>query len=232
MHTSRPQSQRSTFPLAVTLALAACGSLMLSACGESPTEQPEVASPQPAPSSPPAGTRTDRTWTTLTDAELTGAHRAQLARATSARDAMFGQLTRALMQAMAQHGPAGAIDACRIEAPAIAARTAQDQSLRIGRTSWKLRNADNQTPQWATAFLEERAAEPRHAFADDGTFAAFLPIRMMSLCLTCHGEPAMIPADVGSALAQHYPNDQATGFGNGDLRGWFWVEVPGEALAP
>jgi hypothetical protein len=28
------------------------------------------------------------------------------------------------------------------------------------------------------------------------------------------------------ALAARYPDDRATGFAPGDLRGWFWVEVP------
>jgi hypothetical protein len=31
---------------------------------------------------------------------------------------------------------------------------------------------------------------------------------------------------VKEALAEHYPEDQATGFQEGDLRGWFCIEVP------
>jgi len=30
-------------------------------------------------------------------------------------------------------------------------------------------------------------------------------------------------------LAAKYPMDQATGFKEGDLRGWFWIEVPPSA---
>ena len=29
-----------------------------------------------------------------------------------------------------------------------------------------------------------------------------------------------------AVLAKEYPADQATGFKENDLRGWFWVEVP------
>jgi hypothetical protein len=31
---------------------------------------------------------------------------------------------------------------------------------------------------------------------------------------------------VREELKERYPADQATGFKDGDLRGWFWVEVP------
>jgi len=45
-------------------------------------------------------------------------------------------------------------------------------------------------------------------------------------CVVCHGDPAQIPDAVLAALAARYPDDRATGFAEGDLRGWFWVEVP------
>jgi hypothetical protein len=31
---------------------------------------------------------------------------------------------------------------------------------------------------------------------------------------------------VREELAERYPADRATGFKVGDIRGWFWVEVP------
>jgi len=211
---------------AVILALAAgCGE---QTPAESATAPSEPGIPGASGTPPRQATADDRTWRALSNSDMTAAHRAQSAKAAAARDAMFGNLTRALMQAMGSAGPAGAIDACRIEAPAIATRTADERSVRIGRTSWKLRNPENVPPQWAHAFLDARPEEPTHALADDGTLGALLPIRMMSLCLTCHGEPGMIPADVQDELARLYPDDQATGFGNNDLRGWFWVEVPAD----
>jgi hypothetical protein len=41
----------------------------------------------------------------------------------------------------------------------------------------------------------------------------------------------MIPDEVKQTLAKEYPDDQATGFEEGDLRGWFWIEVPADAGA-
>jgi hypothetical protein len=31
--------------------------------------------------------------------------------------------------------------------------------------------------------------------------------------------------DVKEKLATFYPQDQATGFSAGELRGWFWIEL-------
>ena len=42
----------------------------------------------------------------------------------------------------------------------------------------------------------------------------------------CRGSAGEIDEEVLAALAENYPDDQATGFIEGDLRGWFWVEAP------
>ena len=44
----------------------------------------------------------------------------------------------------------------------------------------------------------------------------------LPLCLTCHG--AALSPDVEAALAESYPEDHATGYSAGDLRGAFVVE--------
>ena len=41
------------------------------------------------------------------------------------------------------------------------------------------------------------------------------------LCLTCHGETLSEP--VKAALLKHYPDDTATGFNVGDIRGAFTI---------
>ena len=45
-----------------------------------------------------------------------------------------------------------------------------------------------------------------------------------ALCLSCHGEN--IPADVDAKLKELYPNDQARGFKEGQLRGAFTLAQP------
>jgi hypothetical protein len=40
----------------------------------------------------------------------------------------------------------------------------------------------------------------------------------------CHGPSESLAPDIKEKLATLYPQDQATGFSEGELRGWFWVE--------
>jgi hypothetical protein len=46
------------------------------------------------------------------------------------------------------------------------------------------------------------------------------------LCLVCHGET--LAPEIAAQIAAQYPEDQATGFADGDLRGVFWVEFPSD----
>jgi mono/diheme cytochrome c family protein len=53
-----------------------------------------------------------------------------------------------------------------------------------------------------------------------------MPITISAQCLACHGARDRLAPGVADALAKLYPKDNATGYDDGDLRGWFWVEVP------
>ena len=45
----------------------------------------------------------------------------------------------------------------------------------------------------------------------------------------CHGPEDQIIPEVKSELAKVYPDDQAIGFQEGELRGWFWIEMPSQS---
>ncbi len=132
----------------------------------------------------------------------------------------------AALQAGLAEGPAAAIDACRLQAPVIAAQQ-QSQRIRVGRTSHRLRNPANAAPAWVapvlTAYLAEPAdAAPRTVSLADGAAGYVEPIRLQPLCATCHGRE--LAPDVARRIDELYPDDQATGFAVGELRGVFWVE--------
>jgi len=168
-------------------------------------------------------------WQPVREEALNDAQRAQRARALEARDAMFTELSEALLTAIEEQGAAEAINVCRCEAPQIAKRVAKEQGVAIGRTSFRLRNPDNAPPAWAARFVEQRAEDNVFVAHPDGRLGALLPIRLQNACLTCHGDPASIATDVRLNLDRFYPEDRATGFAQGDLRGWFWIEVPAGA---
>jgi hypothetical protein len=46
------------------------------------------------------------------------------------------------------------------------------------------------------------------------------------MCLTCHGEKAKIPPAAQATIAREYPDDRATGFSVGDVRGAVGVRIP------
>jgi hypothetical protein len=52
------------------------------------------------------------------------------------------------------------------------------------------------------------------------------PLVEQSMCAACHGPVDRISPSVRAAIATRYPDDRATGFRDGDLHGWFWVELP------
>lgn len=177
------------------------------------------------------------TWTAIDAANVTdpGPNAAAYAKAVAAKDALATRLAGALGEAIGtpldqvegrSKGPAGAIDVCRSLAPQIAAEVAEEHHVRIGRAGVRLRNPRNAPPAWAAALLATHPTTMQAAKREDGTLGVILPIRLGSMCTACHGPRDGIAPDVQAALAKHYPDDQATGFNEGDLRGWFWVEVP------
>lgn len=146
--------------------------------------------------------------------------------AVQAQTDLLEQLLNRLMAGMAQGGPAAAIPICKEEAPRIARLVGETHGVSIGRTSFRLRNSANTPPAWAVPLIEQRVAEPTFLDLEDGRLGAFLPIRLKPQCTFCHGPKEELIPEVQDALAEQYPDDQATGFQEGDLRGWFWVEVP------
>jgi len=51
-------------------------------------------------------------------------------------------------------------------------------------------------------------------------------IPVQPLCLTCHGSPDAVPASVQARLRTEYPQDRATGYSVGQVRGGVTVKRP------
>lgn len=168
---------------------------------------------------------TPETWMHLGASEVQ-ARADQVATAEGARGVMFSTLLRELMAAMRSGGPSAAVAVCSERAQAIASEVGEARGVRIGRTSFRLRNKVNQPPEWAAAAVAARSETEMIYGHEDGRLAVLSPIRIMGTCLTCHGKPEDLGEGVAAILAERYPDDAATGFADGDLRGWFWVEVP------
>jgi hypothetical protein len=135
------------------------------------------------------------------------------------------QLKQALQTGLAD-GALAAIEACGTKAPTIAAGLSTGD-IRMGRSSHKLRNPDNAPEPWAQAVIDNylqhpAAREPVAVQLADGRTGYAEPIVTQPMCLLCHGDN--LNSALQAQLDAEYPEDQATGFAAGDLRGIFWVE--------
>ncbi|MEM6468869.1 MAG: DUF3365 domain-containing protein [Planctomycetota bacterium] len=127
---------------------------------------------------------------------------------------------------MVSDGPAKAISVCKEEASEIARKVGEKHDLKIGRSGIRLRNPNNQAPEWARRCITEKADAPKFVRLTSGEAAALLPIKLKVQCLMCHGPDEQIASVIKDQLARLYPRDKATGFKEGELRGWFWIEKP------
>jgi len=150
----------------------------------------------------------------------------QITLAVQARDAFASRLIGELTDTIAEGGPGNAVGVCNVEAPLIASGINAEFGVRIGRTSHKLRNPENAPPNWMSSVVSEKRAEPAAFVGPDGSLGAVYPIRLAATCLLCHGDPETIIPEAKARIAEFYPDDRATGFAAGDLRGWFWIVVP------
>lgn len=205
---------------ALTRYISAAALLLMTLSGCDWLKSPAKADP-PQPQQPQASA-----FTPQQPEQLTQPQRAQLERGLAAQAALATTLLSTVTAAIKTQGPAQAIEVCANKAPQLAQEAAKAHDLRIGRTSFKLRQPNNSAPDWAQEMVKARHDKQAVLTHEDGRMAILSPIRIMEPCLKCHGEDQALAPGVKEALAMRYPNDQATGFKAGDLRGWFWIEVP------
>lgn len=152
-------------------------------------------------------------------------------------------LMRRVRVAMKKGGASAAIGACAQEAQRITARVNRELGgqVTVKRTSLRVRNPAN-TPDAAErraliklAALHGRSGAPpylleREQRASATVYRFYVPIRMVGLCVKCHGPADLLAPAIRSVLQKRYPSDRATGYRSGDLRGMFSVTIPASAL--
>ena len=142
------------------------------------------------------------------------------------------ELKGELMTAMAQGGSVKAIDICRYKAPKIS-QIFSINGVKIGRVSDKYRNLDNRATLKEIEVLkqfEDTLTAPDYVGEwsrsdSTETYHYYKPIYTQPICLNCHGGLQTLSPGVIDAVRKHYPNDKATGFKVGELRGMFVVEI-------
>ena len=156
--------------------------------------------------------------------------RPAISRADAVVVAMQDAMLRELNDALERGGPAGAINFCHLDATAITQRVGREEGIAAGRTSDRLRSPTNAPKPWAAALVKANAARPARSVdgfvVDLGERVGVLrPMAERPMCAGCHGPAERLSPAVKVVLAERYPADRAVGFTEGEIRGWFWVEL-------
>ena len=148
--------------------------------------------------------------------------------------ALGGALKSRLQQAIQSGGLEAGVNECQLEAAPIALALSQN-GWEVGRTALKVRNPNNAADQWEREQLAwfsqlltkakqdnlapKRPLETYQYDSESGKFRYMMAIEQGQVCMACHG--ANVAPSVKQSILKHYPNDQATGFELGELRGAF-----------
>lgn len=145
-----------------------------------------------------------------------------------------GRLKPQLKQAMAEGGPTHAVEVCASEAPRIAESLSAESGWEVRRVSLRQRNASRATPdRWERAVLQQfdqrQLAGEKPADIHFGEFTGESYRYMQAqgvegVCLVCHGES--VAAAIAATLEKYYPDDRATGYHMGQVRGAISVQKP------
>lgn len=151
-----------------------------------------------------------------------------------------GTVKPLLTSTIQEQGPVAAIEICAEQAPALADKLSEETGWSVGRVSLKPRNAQRAQPDdWEREQLERlaaRAAEGvpgpmlNHGEVVDGRYRYLQAQPVGGVCLVCHGET--IEPAVAEAIRNRYPDDRATGYQLGEIRGAITLTAPAEDAGP
>lgn len=163
------------------------------------------------------------------------------ARAVAIAKEAFSELSSNLLAAITRSGLNEALPYCSDKAIPITMGVAAKNGVGLRRISHKARNPANKATDEELAVIRrfqselaaDRALAPVAVTNATHGVAIYVPIVLSNpLCLSCHGKPgAELSADVHATIRRLYPQDQATGFALGDLRGAWRVGFSAKAGA-
>lgn len=143
---------------------------------------------------------------------------------TQSFQALSTELSKALQEGSVQN----AVSYCHLKASPITDSLSNRFNVKINRISLKYRNPENKADLTDMAILDayrQQLAEGKslqaHLEVTDDAITYYSPIVIQNpLCLLCHGEPGRtIDPENHEFIKTKYPDDLATGYQLGDLRG-------------
>lgn len=148
-------------------------------------------------------------------------------------------LRRTLESHLAAGGPAHAVAVCADTAQVMTEAIGKKYALDIHRVSDRWRNPLDEPDAFERSVLKRfsdalrettltEASEHSEVVLEDGrrVLRYMKPIRIQGTCTACHGEPSRLDPAVMEVIRNLYPDDRATGYAPGDLRGAVSTRVP------
>ena len=154
---------------------------------------------------------------------------------------LLNSLGQKLKTALSTDGPLAAVSVCKEAAPSIANSLSAEHGVQITRVGTRVRNQKMGIPNvWQkealTQFEERLAAGEKPADLEYWKVVETAngkrelhyakAIAVQPQCLSCHGQAQDIPPALAEKIRQEYPNDQATGYSAGKLRGAVVITKP------
>ena len=148
----------------------------------------------------------------------------------------FSLLSSNLQSAIEQGGVSNALPYCSLAASPLTSGMADKHGVTIRRVTHKARNPADRADAVELAILKQFEATlhgvaathppPMATNLNAHTVSFFAPIVLnKELCLKCHGQPGKdIATENMDVIQRLYPQDEATGFKLGDLRGAWRID--------
>ncbi len=154
-------------------------------------------------------------------------------------DSLVQMIRSELVKAIDTSGPLRAIVVCKYSVPEITSNISRTSGWKVSRVALRPRNpalgAADAWEQRAILGFEQAVArgekEPFEAAEvvtePAGKFFRYArALTLAPLCMTCHGPTENITEAVKAQLAAEYPNDRATGYKPGQVRGAVTIKRP------
>lgn len=145
------------------------------------------------------------------------------------------ELSGNLMSKMKEGGIPLAVEYCNTAALPLTSKMSEAEKVTIKRTSLKTRNVLNDPNEdelkvlkkFASQIKKNTSPEPIVELDQSGKPHYYAPILVEKKCLMCHGTvDRELTKKADSIIKSFYPNDLATGFSEGDLRGIWSISFP------
>ncbi len=149
------------------------------------------------------------------------------------------KLLKVLQDEIQKAGPEAAISVCREKAPQMAKDLSEKTGWQIRRVSLKNRNPKAAPDAWEQEVLNDFDARAKAgekpatlergevvSVGNEKTYRYMKALPTNELCLGCHGAAEQMTPGIRAKLQALYPEDKATGYTVGQIRGALTLKRP------